>query len=232
MIVDIQGNEGAKLIKKLLNQKKFLMFTPSFMTTSIQEINLIERVLALFMRFGIKSITMDDVAADLGISKKTLYQMVESKDDLVVKVLQYHISREKSRCLSLIQDAPNAIDEIFILLENNTQELAQMKSNVVNDVQKYHHQAWAMIRQFQHDFVLNVVKENLLRGRAEELYRDDFDVDIIARLHLASSFTLFDPQLFPDESVPKHVLFREYMMHYLHGIVSPKGLTYLKKKLS
>lgn len=208
------------------------MFTPYSMTSISQESNLIERVEKLFLRFGIKSITMDDVAADLGISKKTLYQMVESKDDLVIKVLQYHISREKSQCLRLIEEAPNAIDEIFIILDSNSQELAQMKTNIVNDLQKYHHKAWALIRQFQYDFVFKVVRENLLRGRAEGLYRDDFDVDIIAKLHLASSFTLFDPHLFPDESTGRVVLFKEYMLHYLHGIVSPKGLTYLKQKLS
>jgi len=208
------------------------MFMPYSMTSISQESNLIERVEKLFLRFGIKSITMDDVAADLGISKKTLYQMVESKDDLVVKVLQYHISREKSQCLKQIADAPNAIDEIFIILDSNSQELAQMKTNIVNDLQKYHHQAWALIRQFHYDFVLKVVRENLLRGRSEGLYREDFDVDIIAKLHLASSFTLFDPHLFSDESMARVILFKEYMMHYLHGIVSPKGLIYLKQKLS
>ena len=208
------------------------MFTSAFMTTSSQEINLIERVEKLFLRFGIKSITMDDVAADLGISKKTLYQMVESKDDLVIKVLQYHISREKSHCLRLVENASNAIDEIFIILDTNSQELAQMKTNVINDLQKYHHQAWELIRQFQYDFVFKVVRENLLRGRSEGLYRVDFDVDIITRLHLAASFTIFDPKLFPDEGTSKVVLFKEYMLHYLHGIVSPEGLSYLKKKLS
>ena len=208
------------------------MFTLYSMTSISQESNLIERVEKLFLRFGIKSITMDDVAADLGISKKTLYQLVESKDDLVIKVLQYHISREKSQCLKQIADAPNAIDEIFIVMDNNSQELTQMKTNVINDLQKYHHQAWALIRQFQYDFVFKVVRDNLLRGRSEGLYRDDFDVDIIAKLHLASSFSLFDPQLFSDDAMARVVLFKEYMLHYLHGIVSPKGLIYLKQKLS
>jgi AcrR family transcriptional regulator len=208
------------------------MFTPSFMTNTTQDINWIDRVERLFMRFGIKSITMDDVAADLGISKKTLYQMVESKDALVIKVLENHISREKSQCLQLASMAPNALEEIFIIMDSNSQEMAQMKTNIVNDLQKYHRQAWELVQKFHFEFVFKVIRENLQRGRKEGFYREDFDIDILAKLHLATAFNLFDPHLFPDGAAERVVLFREYMLHYLHGIVSPKGLTYLKKKLS
>ena len=175
---------------------------------------------------------MDDVAADLGISKKTLYQMVESKDDLVLKVLAHHISREKCQCLDMAANASNAIEEIFIVLDSNSHELSQMKTNIINDLQKYHREGWLMIRDFHNEFVFKAISENMLRGRKEGLYRENFDIDIVARLHLATAFSLFDEQIFPEGSTPRVVLFKEYMMHFLHGIVSPKGLTYLKKKMS
>ncbi len=138
------------------------MFTPSFMTTSSpQTNNWLERVEKLFIRYGIKSITMDDVAADLGISKKTLYQMVESKDALVINVLQHHISREKATCLDLAKLAPNALEEIFIIMDSNSQEMAQMKHNIINDLQKYHREAWELIQKFHFEFVFKVIRENL-----------------------------------------------------------------------
>lgn len=202
------------------------------MATTLQGEKWIERVEALFMRYGIKSITMDDVASELGISKKTLYNLVTSKDDLVIKVLELHISREKEQCFKLSSMAPNALEEIFIILESNSKEISQMRTNIVNDLQKYHREAWELIRKFHYDFVFDVIKENLLRGRSEGLYRDDFNVEIVAKLHLASVFNQFDPELFPDGATSRVIVFNEYMMHYLHGIVSPKGLDYLKKKLS
>jgi TetR/AcrR family transcriptional regulator, cholesterol catabolism regulator len=158
--------------------------------------------------------------------------MVESKDDLVMKVLRHHTSREKSQCLNLAAQASNAIEEIFIVLDTNSQEMSQMKTNVVNDLQKYHREGWLLIRNFHYEFVFKVIRENMLRGRQEGLYREDFDIDILAKLHLATAFNLFDEQLCPDGSIPRVILFKEYMMHFLHGIVSPKGLTYLKKKIS
>lgn len=202
------------------------------MSTTGQESVWLERVEELIFRYGIKSLTMDDVASELGISKKTLYQMVESKDDLVMKVLRHHTSREKSQCLNLASQASNAIEEIFIVLDSNSQEMSQMKTNVINDLQKYHREGWLLIRNFHFEFVYKVIRENMVRGRQEGLYRDNFDIDILAKLHLATAFNLFDEQLFPDGSTPRVVLFKEYMMHFLHGIVSPKGLTYLKKKIS
>lgn len=202
------------------------------MNTTGLESTWLERVEALFFRYGIKSLTMDDVAGELGISKKTLYQMVESKDDLVMKVLQHHTSREKSQCLNMASEASNAIEEILIVLDSNSQEMAQMKTNVINDLQKYHREGWLLIRNFHFDFVYKIIRENMMRGRKEGLYRENFDIDILAKLHLATAFNLFDEQIFPDGSTPRNVLFKEYMLHFLHGIVSPKGLTYLKKKIS
>jgi AcrR family transcriptional regulator len=175
---------------------------------------------------------MDDVASELGISKKTLYQWFDSKDDLVFKVLDHHISREKSMCLKRAAEAKNAIDEILVLVEANSQELANMRTNIVNDLQKYHPSAWEMIQKFQYDFVFRIIRDNLDRGRKEGLYREDFDIDIIAKLHLAGAFSLFDSQWFPDKEFSRVELFRQYIMHFLFGIVSPKGAHYLKKKLN
>lgn len=205
------------------------MFTPGMCA---QETAWLERVEALFFRYGVKSLTMDDVASELGISKKTLYQMVESKDDLVLKVLEHHIHREKSLCLVQAAEASNAIEEILIVMDSNSQELSQMKTNVIHDLQKYHREGWEMIRNFHYDFVFRIVRDNLLRGRKEGLYRENFDVDILAKLHLATAFNLFDEQIFPDGATSRGELFKEYMMHFLHGIVSAKGLQYLKKKIS
>jgi hypothetical protein len=134
--------------------------------------------------------------------------------------------------MQLASSAANAIEEILTLLDLNSQEMSQMKTNVVYDLQKYHREAWEMVRKYQYDFVFKIIKQNIVRGREEGLYRDDFDIDIIAKLHLAAVFNMFDPELFPNSPGSRVTLFKEYMMHYLHGIVSPKGLSYLKKKLN
>ncbi|MCC7504357.1 MAG: TetR/AcrR family transcriptional regulator [Saprospiraceae bacterium] len=190
------------------------------------------RTTELFMRFGIKSITMDDVARELGISKKTLYQFVENKNDLVMRIIEQHIEEEKEQCVSLAGVAENAIDELFIVMEANTQQMQQMKSNIVYDLQKYHRDAWEKLQEFIQGFLYGIVRRNLERGIRENIYRPDMDVDIIAKLHIGLSLLLFDESLFPQLTYKKEILFKEYLTHYLYGIVSERGLQVLKAKLS
>jgi len=196
---------------------------------SEQQEKWLKRVEDLFLRLGIKSITMDDVARELGISKKTLYTFVESKDDLVKKMLERHIGQEKNECEIMFRTAQNAIEEMFFVIESNTQQMAQMKANIVHDLQKYHRDAWEMMSEFQRGFLYKVVRSNLERGVREGLYRDDFDIDIITRLHISSSFQLFDETIFPHNVFKRDVIFKEYLMHYLHGILSEKGRKFLQK---
>lgn len=197
-----------------------------------QQAKWLKRVEDLFMRYGIKSLTMDDVSRELGISKKTLYQFVDSKDDLVNKVLERHIEEEKSTCAHLAVGAGNAIEEMFMVIESNAQQLQQMKANVVYDLQKYHREGWEKIQSYQRGFLYDIVRTNLERGVREGLYRSDFDIDVTAKMHIALSFHLFDEDLFPQHHYPKEILFREFLLHYLYGIASDKGLQLLKAKLS
>lgn len=193
-----------------------------------QQAKWLKRVEDLFLRVGIKSVTMDDAARELGISKKTLYTFVESKDDLVKKVLQRHIAEEKYQCEMMFKDSKNAVEEMFAVIESNSQQMAQMKANIVYDLQKYHRDAWEMMSDFQRGFLYKIVRANLERGIAEGYYRHDLDIDIVTRLHIATSFQLFDETIFPPNVFRKDLVFREYLLHYLHAILSEKGRKYLQ----
>lgn len=190
----------------------------------------LKRVEELFLRFGIKSITMDDVARELGISKKTLYQFVDSKDDLVHKMLTLHIDQEKTTCKMLFGAAGSALEEMYLVMEGDMQQLKQMKTNILHDLQRYHHEAWQKVTEYQHGFLYQVVKNNLERGIREGLYRTDFDVDIVTKLHISGSIQLFNEDIFPHTQYKYEQVFREYMLHYLYGIVSETGLALLKRK--
>ncbi|MEO6760211.1 MAG: TetR/AcrR family transcriptional regulator, partial [Saprospiraceae bacterium] len=111
----------------------------------------------LFMRYGIKSLTMDDVARELGISKKTLYQFVENKDDLVVKVIERHLEEEKDRDCGNQEEAENALHEIFLVLQQSTNDFQKMKSNLIFELQRFHRAAWEKIQEYQQKHLFQVV---------------------------------------------------------------------------
>lgn len=185
----------------------------------------------LFLRYGIKSITMDDVARELGISKKTLYQFVENKEDLVARVMDRHISEQCSMDEEIHRKATDAVDEMFKVIAQVVSDMQRMKPNVIYELQKYHREVWERIQQFQWDYLYKVTLANIEWGRRDGLYRTDFDETIAARFYIYGSFAIFDERLFPKPQYPFDTLFKEYILNYLHGIASDKGRELLKAKL-
>lgn len=191
-----------------------------------------DRVEELFFRNGIRGVTMDDVASHLGISKKTLYQYVESKDDLIDGILEHHFTCRQHLADVLSQQSANAIEEFLRVLAHNLREVERMGNNLIHDLFKYHHAAWQRIQQFRQDYLVGWVLANIERGRREGVYRGEFNAVITARLHVAAIMTVFDPAWFPEESFPRPDVLRTFTIQFLHGIVSPEGLDYLKKNIN
>jgi AcrR family transcriptional regulator len=191
----------------------------------------LKRVEELFFRLGIKSLTMDDVARELGISKKTLYTFVENKDDLVAKVMDRHMEEQCKADFTLHEVSTDAIDEMMRVIQQIMTDLKQMKPNVVHEMQKYHREVWERIEHFQRDYIYKLAKDNLEWGRRDGLYRTDFDLEIAARFYIAGSMTIFNDDWFPKPPYRFDDLFREFIVNYLYSIVSDRGRDILKTKL-
>lgn len=182
---------------------------------------------ALFMRYGIKSITMDDIARELGISKKTLYQYVENKSDLIGQIFQEKIRTEK-QCMSDIREAAtDAVDEILRIARYVIEELRQMSPTTMYDLRKYYRSTWRQMEALHQRHIYQLIRENLERGQAEGLYRQNLDVDIVAKLYVAKTSIVVDEELFPTQQYNIERLFEEYMMYHIHGVASAKGLALL-----
>lgn len=117
------------------------------------------------------------------------------------------------------------------MIKQITEDLGQMKPNVVYEMQKYHREIWDRINNFQMSHILNMVRQNIERGRNEGLYRTDFDLEIAARFYIAGAMSIFDEQYFPKPPYTFDGLFKEFIINYMHSIVSPKGVEILKEKL-
>ncbi|MFN0215855.1 MAG: TetR/AcrR family transcriptional regulator [Saprospiraceae bacterium] len=191
----------------------------------------LKRVEELFFKLGIKSITMDDVARELGISKKTLYAFVESKDDLVSRVMDRHITNQCREDEVLHAESTDAVDEMVRVIKQVTTNFSQMKPNVVHEMQKYHRDVWERVNDFQQTYILNMVRENLDWGHREGLYRPDIEVETTARFYIAGAMSIFDERYFPKPPYTFDGLFKSFIVSFLYSIVSEKGLKILIEKL-
>jgi AcrR family transcriptional regulator len=194
-------------------------------------IEILGKTALLFMRLGIKSMTMDDIARQLGISKKTLYLFVTDKNDLVVKVMQQIVDHEKALANHLCEVHENAIDMLFELSKDISQKFGQIHPSINYDMQKYHPEAWSIFKEFRTSFVADCIQQNIERGIEQGLYRENLDPFIVSRLYASKMEMCTDGEIFPADKYDFKNIHFEMMRYHIRGVASEKGLAYLKEKI-
>jgi AcrR family transcriptional regulator len=177
----------------------------------------------LFMRNGIKSVSMDDIAADMAMSKKTLYKWFENKDQIVLAGITNHLNGVQCDCAVVASKAANAVEEMLLLSKWADEQFADVHPSIFNDMKKYHPTAWELFRSHKNTFILAQIIQNLRRGMAEGLFRADLDVEVLARLNLAQIELAFDSELFPATQFSPLRVNRVFDEHFLLGVATLKG---------
>lgn len=177
----------------------------------------------LFTRNGIKSVSMDDIAADMAMSKKTLYKWFENKDQIVQAAMSRHLEGTQLDCNAMIRTATSAIDELFRMLEWVKQEFSNVHPGIFYDLQKFHPATWQLWQAHKNEFILSQIIENLRRGIAEGLFRADLDLDVIARLRLAQIEMQFDPEIYPARAFAREQVSVALLEHFMLGVATLKG---------
>lgn len=184
---------------------------------------ILQSALTLFTRNGIKSVSMDDIASDLGISKKTLYKWFDNKDDLVSGVIGGHLHCVQGECAGIAGVADNAVDEMVRMMEWAKRQFSEVNPNTIHDLRKYYPAAWQLFHDHKNKYILSQIQDNLHRGIAEGLYRPDLDVEVLSRLRLAQIDILFDADIFPHAQFGQPRVQLACNEHFLLGMVTLKG---------
>lgn len=175
------------------------------------------------MQYGLRSVSMDDIASGLGISKKTIYQYYADKDQLVNEVISHTLVHNQSCCQHDCNCSENAVHEIFLSVDFMIDIFQSMNSSVLFDLQKYHPGAFEKFLQHKNEFVFEMISENLRRGIREGLYRPDINIDILARFRVESTLLPFNPLFAEKVKLSMADIQRELALHFLYGLVTDKG---------
>ena len=178
---------------------------------------------ALFMRNGIRSVSMDDIATDLGMSKKTLYKTFANKDEIVLEVMNNHLCQAQGECARVANSATDAVQEMLTISAWADQQFANIHPSIFHDLRKYYPAAWTLFRAHKSGFILEQITRNLRRGIAEGLFRADLDVEVLARLNLAQIELVFDAELYPPAEFAPTRVNKVCDEHFLLGVATLKG---------
>ena len=175
------------------------------------------------LQSGLRQVTMDDLAHQLGISKKTIYQYYKDKDDLVKAVVNLELKEHEMTCKDCKSKAENAIHEMFLLMENMKAMTQTMNPNSMMELEKHFSNAFDMIKTHKDDFLFSLIKQNLMKGIEEGCYRKDLDIDIISKFRLETVFIPFNLHLFPLNKFNSIEVHTQLMEHFVYGLMTVKG---------
>jgi AcrR family transcriptional regulator len=184
---------------------------------------IIQEASSLFMKYGIKSVTMDDISRAMSISKKTLYQYFRDKNEIVNRVARVHLENEKRNFEEIQANAGDAIEKLYMHSLFIRKSFEKMNPAVLYDLKKYYKDAWDLFIQYKREVFSKGMTDTLHEGIAQGYFRKNIDPDILITLRFEVLQLVADGSIFPAEKFDFREVQIQLFDHFLHGILTEKG---------
>jgi len=186
---------------------------------------ILEKGAELFFRYGVKTVTMDDIAAELGISKKTIYQHFPDKDSLVFEVVKTFIDQDHAKWNELDRLYSNVIEKMFKSFEMTKDLITKMNPRLLFEIQKYHTKAYQLFLEHGEKSINQYLIADFKKGAQFGYFRSDIDFEFLARLRMAEVNLAFNPEFYPNNKLPLFETQLVLLDIFMRGILTEKGLT-------
>jgi AcrR family transcriptional regulator len=181
----------------------------------------------LFMAYGIKSVTMDDIARHLSISKKTIYLYFKDKEEIVFLATQTQFEKEKQEMEGIERSASNAIEHLHKISSCMREKVRSINPSLLYDLERFHPEAWQVYQDYMRNAVFDTMIRVLETGRSQGYFRENINAHILARLRMEEIKFSFDINLFPGELFSLSEVHEQIFDHFIYGILTDKGLQLL-----
>lgn len=186
-------------------------------------VEILTKAREMFMKFGLKSVTMDDIAKALVMSKKTVYQYVANKKELIERVMEHMLHEESATIMGFREEATDAIEEVIKVSNHVNRVMASINPVVLYDMKKYYAQQHKHIDSIRDEFARSMILENMRRGKREGLYRNDFDEELYAMLYVGRSDMILDESMFPSDRYDRGEVHQAFVRYHLYAITTTAG---------
>lgn len=203
------------------------LYLPFLMKTKI-----LEKATKMFLNLGFKSVTMDDLANEMGISKKTIYAHFQNKTELV-EACTMHVFQLISHGIDYICSLrKNPIEELYEIKKFALQHLNNERSSPQYQLQKYYPGIYETVKEKQFEVMTTCVLENVRKGIDLGIYRENLNIDFVSRIYFSGVTSIKDHRIFPTDQFPVTSLMDDYLEYHLRGIVTPKGRKILNELIN
>ena len=193
-------------------------------------IDILERVRELFFKYGVRSVSMDDICRDIGVSKKKLYTYFQSKTELVSKLLELERRNFEIIFEHHNFEGVNAIDILLIVSRDLGERFWDISPSMTFDLKKYYPDIYHQHIDERIEFIYQKIQINLQKGISQGMYRDDLSIELVARLYIRRLIDIHNPEFFPADKFSFQTLFDVMFDNFIRGIASPEGTEYYEKQ--
>ncbi|RKR82724.1 TetR family transcriptional regulator [Mucilaginibacter gracilis] len=191
--------------------------------SNVQKDRILEGAEELFFKAGIRSVTMDEIARNLGMSKKTIYQFYRDKDEIVSALVQKNLEQDKCQMIDIAQRSTNVMEEMINMMKHSEEFFSKVNPILIHDMQKYYPEAWQYFQQFKANVVIDSMQDILDRGIEQGYVRSDIDTKVMARMRVWQIELGFDNNVFPHNEFNSWQVQLQFLEHFIYGICTEKG---------
>jgi len=192
--------------------------------------NILSKTGEIFLKYGIRSVSMDDICRELVISKKTLYQYVSNKKELIKHILDYTIQEKIVKVWSLERNDTNAIDSLLEISKMINKHFMVHNTSAIFDLEKFYPDLYKDFLQERREIILKSIKKNLKAGKEEGLFRNDLDVELVALLYVQKLEDIIRSESLIEKKISFAKIFEVMFENHIRGISNKAGIDYFEKR--
>jgi len=178
----------------------------------------------LFRLYGIRAVTMDTIAAHIGVSKRSIYERFIDKDTLLFAVMDSMISKQREMIERILENSPDVISAVFCIVRTGRDHAATMNPLIGSDLKKYHSNVLRRLREKCENPDFEAARKILMKGISQGIFRETIDIEIVGRAFKGISAMSGDEELFPRELFLQKDIMRNLMVNFMRGISTPRGV--------
>lgn len=191
---------------------------------------ILDKTTVLVYELGIRNLNMDDISRNLKISKKTLYQYVKSKEDLIEKLFYYEDLKWDDEFSKIRLDDLNAIDILLKASLMVSEEMAKVNPQLKFELKKYYEPIFNKFMEKKHMHIFNMISKNLERGINEGLYRSDINIELVAGLYVRNLVEMHNKDFCMIENISFIEVFEVMFENHIRAISNSEGISYFEMR--
>lgn len=190
--------------------------------------NIIGTAEELFLKYGFRRVTMDDIAREMAISKKTIYQYFKDKNEIVCCVTEQYLKKENKEIEALEAESENVIEYLVKLSKQLRKHISVVHPAAMDDLKKYFPQGWKIFTHYKQEYFLTSMIKILKKGMEEGYFRKNMNPEVLGIMRMEQIQLSFDQNLYPRSRFEFAEVQMELLRHFISGILTEKGRELLK----